>query len=72
MENLHVDFLRLRDVDDRNAMRRCQETFAGSLFMVLRPGGPVKLQVGRERDFDAATRIVEQNHASLNRSYLYR
>ena len=32
----------------------------------------MKLKVGRDRDFDDATRVVERNRASLNRSYLLR
>ncbi len=75
IENLHVDFLRPRDVHDRNVLRRRrQETFAGHVLWFPAPEDLIlmKLKVGRDRDFDDATRVVERNQASLNRPYLSR
>jgi len=75
IENLHVDFLRPRDTHDRNVLRRRrQATFAGHLLWFPAPEDLIlmKLKAGRDRDFDDATRVVEQTKASLNYSYLSR
>ncbi len=73
IENLHVDFLRPRDVHDRNVLRRRrQATFAGHRlwFPTAEDLILMKLKVGRDRDFDDATRIVEQQSPNLNQDYL--
>jgi len=75
LENLHVDFLRPRDAHDRNVLRRRQQaTFAGHLLWFPAPEDLIlmKLKAGRDRDFDDATRVVEQTKASLNYRYLSR
>ena len=57
MENLYIDFLRLRDAHDRNVLRR-RETFAGHFLWFPAPEDLIlmKLKVGRARDFDDAIR----------------
>jgi len=75
IENLHVDFLRPRDAHDRNVLRRRrQAAFAGHALWFPAPEDLIlmKLKAGRDRDFDDATRVVEQNKASLNYRYLSR
>ncbi len=75
IENLHVDFLRPRDAHDRNVLRRRRrETFAGHLLWFPAPEDLIlmKLKVGRDRDFDDATRVVQRNRTNLDRSYLFR
>ena len=75
IENLHVDFLRPRDVHDRNVLRRRrQATFAGRQLWFPAPEDLIllKLKAGRDRDFDDATRVVEQNKEHLNYRYLSR
>jgi hypothetical protein len=74
-ENFHVDFLRSRDAHDRQVLRRRrEETFAGHRLWFPAPEDLIlmKLKVGRDRDFDDAMRIVEQNTADLNYHYLAR
>jgi hypothetical protein len=75
IENLHVDFLRPRDAHDRNVLRRRrQATFAGRLLWFPTPEDLVlmKLKAGRDRDFDDAMRVVEQNKEHVNYRYLSR
>lgn len=75
IENLHVDFLRPRDAQDRKVLRRRrQASFAGYSLWFPAPEDLIlmKLKAGRDRDFDDATRVVEQNKASLNYRYLSR
>ena len=75
IENLHVDFLRPRDAHDRNVLRRRrQATFAGRQLWFPAPEDLIvmKLKAGRDRDFDDATRVVEQNKEHLNYRYLSR
>ena len=75
IENLHVDFLRPRDAHDRNVLRRRRrETFAGHFLWFPAPEDLIlmKLKVGRDRDFDDATRVVQRNRTNLDRSYLFR
>lgn len=75
MENFHIDFLRPRDAHDRQVLRRRREgTFAGHQLWFPAPEDLIlmKLKVGRDRDFDDALRIVEQNTTNLNYQYLAR
>ncbi len=75
IENLHVDFLRPRDPQDRNVLRRRRQvTFAGHLLWFPAPEDLIlmKLKAERDRDFDDATRVVEQTKANLNYCYLSR
>lgn len=75
IENLHVDFLRPRDTHDRNVLRRRQQaTFDGHRLWFPAPEDLIlmKLKAGRDRDFDDATRVVEQNKERLNYGYLSR
>lgn len=75
IENLHVDFLRPRDAHDHNVLRRRrQATFDGHRLWFPAPEDLIlmKLKAGRDRDFDDATRVVEQNKNTLNYHYLSR
>jgi hypothetical protein len=75
MENFHIDFLRPRDAHDWQVLRRRrEETFADHRLWVPTPEDLIlmKLKVGRDRDFDDAMRIVEQNTTDLDYRYLAR
>jgi len=75
IESLHVDFLRPRDRHDRNVLRRRRlGVFAGHRLWFPTPEDLIlmKIKVGRDRDFDDAMRVVEQNKATLNYRYMSR
>jgi hypothetical protein len=54
--------------------RRRQATFAGRQLWFPAPEDLIlmKLKAGRDRDFDDATKVVEQNKEHLNYRYLSR